>query len=55
MKETKRKTIVVTEYTTDFDTVYSDAETCKEREEEEYKKVYDSLYKVASDKQKNIT
>ena len=52
MKETKRETIVVTEYATDFGTVCSDEETCKEREAEEYKKVYASLYKVASDKQK---
>lgn len=52
MKETKRQTIVVTEYTTDFGTVCHSEETCKEREEEEYKKVYASLYNVASDKQK---
>ena len=52
MKETKRETVVVTEYTTDFGTVCPDEETCKEREEEEYKNVYDSLYKDASDKQK---
>lgn len=52
MKETKRETIVVTEYATDFGTICTDKITCKEREAEEYIKVYASLYKVASDKQK---
>lgn len=52
MREAKRETIVVTEYATDFGTICTDETTCKEREAEEYIKVYTSLYNIASDKQK---
>lgn len=52
MRESKRETIVVTEYATDFGTICTDETTCKEREEKEYEDVFTSLYNVASDKQK---
>lgn len=52
MRESKRETIVVTEYATDFGTICTDEMMCKECEAEEYIKVYTSLYNVPSDKQK---
>lgn len=52
MKETKRETIVVTEYTTDFGTTFPDKDLCMECEGQEYKEVYASLYNIANDKQK---
>lgn len=52
MRESKRETIVVTEYATDFGTICPDEITCKEREAKEYEDVFTSLYNVASDKQK---
>lgn len=52
MRESKKETIVVTEYATDFGTICTDETTCKEREAEEYENVFTSLYNVASDKQK---
>lgn len=52
MKETKRQTIVVTEYTTDFGTKFTDKDLCKECEIQEYKRVYSSLYDIANSEQK---
>lgn len=52
MRESKRETIVVTEYATDFGTICPDEITCKEREAKEYEDVFTSLYNIASDKQK---
>ena len=52
MKETKRKTVVVTEYTTDFGTKFSDKDLCCECEIQEYKEVYASLYNMANAKQR---
>jgi hypothetical protein len=52
MKETKKQTIVVTEYTTDFGTKFTDKDLCKECEIQEYKRVYSSLYDIANSEQK---
>lgn len=52
MKETKKETIVVTEYTTDFGTKFTDKDLCKECEIQEYKRVYSSLYDIANSEQK---
>lgn len=52
MKETKKETIVVTEYTTDFGTKFTDKDLCKECEIQEYKRVYSSLYHIANSEQK---
>lgn len=54
MRESKRETIVVTEYVTDFGTICPDEITCKECEEKEYEDVFTSLYNIASDKQKTL-
>ncbi len=48
MKESKKQTIVVTEYTTDFGTKFTDRDLCKECEIQEYKRVYSSLYDIAN-------
>ncbi len=52
MKETKKQTIVVTEYTTDFGTKFTDKDLCKECEIQEYKRVYSSLYDIANETQR---
>ncbi len=52
MKETKKQTIVVTEYTTDFGTKFTDKDLCKECEIQEYKNVYNSLYNIANETQR---
>ena len=52
MKETKKETVVVTEYTTDFGTKFTDKDLCKECEIQEYKRVYSSLYDIANSEQK---
>lgn len=52
MKETKKQTIVVTEYTTDFGTKFTDRDLCKECEIQEYKNVYNSLYNIANETQR---
>lgn len=52
MKETKRETVVVTEYATDFGTTFPDKDLCMECEGQEYKEVYASLYNIANDKQR---
>ena len=54
MKETKKETIVVTEYTTDFGTKFTDKDLCKECEIQEYKRVYSSLYDIANSEQKKL-
>lgn len=54
MKETKRQTIVVTEYTTDFGAKFTDKNLCKECEIQEYKRVYSSLYDIANSEQKKL-
>lgn len=54
MKETKKETIVVTEYTTDFGTKCPNKETCAALEIQEYKDVYKSLYETANEKQKKL-
>ncbi len=52
MKETKRETVVVTEYATDFGTTFPDKDLCMECEGQEYKEVYASLYNIANDNQR---
>ncbi len=54
MEETKKETIVVTEYTTDFGTECPNKETCAALEIQEYKDVYKSLYETANEKQKKL-
>lgn len=52
MKETKRETVVVTEYATDFGTTFPDKDLCRKYEIKEYKEVYASLYNIANTEQK---
>lgn len=52
MKETKKQTIVVTEYTTDFGTKFSNKDLCRACENQEYKNVYNSLYNIANETQR---
>lgn len=47
MKETKKETVVVTEYTTDFGTKFSDKNLCRKCENKEYRLVYQTLYNIA--------
>lgn len=54
MKETKKETIVVTGYTTDFGSECPNKETCAALEIQEYKDVYKSLYETANEKQKKL-
>lgn len=52
MKETKKETVVVTEYTTDFGTKFSDKNLCRKCENKEYRLVYQTLYNIADRKQR---
>lgn len=52
MKETKKETIVVTEYTTDFGTKFTNKDLCRACENQEYKNVYNSLYNIANETQR---
>ena len=52
MKETKKQTIVVTEYTTDFGTKCPNKDLCRACENQEYKNVYYSLYNIANETQR---
>ena len=52
MKETRKETIVVTEYTTDFGTKFSNKDLCRACENQEYINTYNSLYNIANETQR---
>ena len=54
MKEINRKTIVVTEYTTDFGSRFTDKDLCRECENQEYINTYNSLYNSANETQRML-
>lgn len=52
MKETKKETVVVTEYTTDFGTKFTNKDLCRACENQEYADAIVSLFFSADEEQR---